>query len=117
MNPMRRLPRRLLVIALVAGTAWWLLPRAPESARGQTPTAPARTGQSLQWQGVASCAAMACHNMNGPKGTERSEYSTWVAFDPHAKAYLALFNDRSRLIEKNLKKLKDLSEAHPENNP
>lgn len=113
---MRRLPRRLLMSVLVAGTVWWLLPHPADPARAQTAGEPVPSSAGLQWQGVASCAAMACHHMNGLPGTERSEYSTWVAFDPHAKAYLALFNDRSRLIEKNLKKLKDLDDAHPEKN-
>jgi hypothetical protein len=45
--------------------------------------------------GVASCAAMACHHANGTLGSKGSEYSTWVAIDPHARAYRTLFNDRS----------------------
>src|SRR5438067_10118118 len=36
-----------------------------------------------QLQGVASCASMACHHGNGPKGAWRSEYTTWVTYDPH----------------------------------
>jgi hypothetical protein len=46
---------------------------------------------------------MACHNANGPKGSWRSEYTTWAANDPHAKAYEALFDRKSTDIAKNLR--------------
>lgn len=52
--------------------------------------------------GVASCAAGSCHHGNGNLGSKGSEYSTWIAIDPHAKAYRALFNADSRRIQKNL---------------
>lgn len=75
-------------------------------AVGGTPSAVAD-----QPQGVASCAAAACHNQNGPKGSLRSEYTTWAAYDPHARAYEVLYNDRSRRI---MKLLKPREEPHPE---
>src|SRR5207249_3001755 len=37
-------------------------------------------------------------------------------YDPHRKAYTALYEERSKLIEKNLKKLATLEEAKPEAN-
>lgn len=52
--------------------------------------------------GVATCASAACHHGNGELGSRGSEYSTWIAVDPHAKAYRALFNADSRRIQKNL---------------
>jgi hypothetical protein len=54
-------------------------------------------------QGVASCAATACHNANGPPGSQGSEYTTWAAADPHARAYRVLFEERSVRMAKNLK--------------
>jgi hypothetical protein len=52
--------------------------------------------------GVATCASAACHHGNGDLGTKGSEYSTWIAVDPHARAYQALFNADSRRIQTNL---------------
>jgi hypothetical protein len=54
--------------------------------------------------GVASCASMACHHGNGPRGSPGSEYSTWVAVDPHAKAYRVLFNAESQRMHEALAK-------------
>ena len=66
---------------------------------------------NFEWQGVASCAATACHGGNGPTGSKGSEYTTWVLYDSHAKAYQVLLNDRSRLIKKNLGRLSSAKEA------
>jgi hypothetical protein len=66
------------------------------------------------WSGSASCASMACHNADGPRGAKGSEYSTWVTFDPHARAYTILLGDRSRQIEKNYRQHRTLAEAHAE---
>jgi hypothetical protein len=72
----------------------------------------------LKWLGVASCASAACHHGNGPQGSAGSEYSTWVSYDPHARAYQALYNLPAKQIEKNLnKKLADVLDARPEENP
>src|SRR4051794_29891733 len=71
----------------------------------------------LQLQGVASSTAKPCHNGGGSRGEKRSEYSTWIAHDKHARAYLVLLEQASRQIEANLKDLRDLKEAHPETNP
>jgi len=56
---------------------------------------------------------MACHHFNGAKGEARSEYSTWSAWDKHARAYAVLENDRSRRIVHNLY----YSEADPDKVP
>jgi hypothetical protein len=62
---------------------------------------------AFQYQGVASCASVACHHGNGPNGTKGSEYTTWIAQnDPHSRAYTVLFDARSLLIAKNLNRLK-----------
>jgi hypothetical protein len=76
-------------------------------------TDPAR----LHLQGVGSCSAASCHGYNGPKGSKGSEYTTWVTHDPHSRAYTVLFEERSRLIEKNLHQLERLALARPEKDP
>jgi hypothetical protein len=79
------------------------------------PAAPSLS--SFTYQGVASCASVACHHGNGAKGSKGSEYTTWIAHnDPHSRAYTVLFDPQSLLIEKNLKGLKDLKEARPHTN-
>jgi hypothetical protein len=67
-----------------------------------------------QYQGVASCAAAACHNGNGPRGSKGSEYTTWMAHDPHSRAHSVLSEPRSRLIVKHYRGLKSAQEARPE---
>src|SRR5262249_36957750 len=52
--------------------------------------------------GTGSCASAACHNADGPRGSWRSEYGTWINFDPHAQAYAVLYDDRSKTIQDNL---------------
>jgi hypothetical protein len=90
---------RVLLVALVAvGSV--VLQRAP--ATGQPTTAGQPAPAEPHYFGVASCSSMACHNFNGIKGTPRSEYSTWAAYDKHAKAFQVLSNDRSARIVKNL---------------
>jgi hypothetical protein len=50
---------------------------------------------SLELQGVASCAAASCHGANDFNPKKGSEYSIWVASDPHRKAYRVLSDPRS----------------------
>jgi hypothetical protein len=57
---------------------------------------------------VASCASAACHHGNGPPGSKGSEYTTWAARDPHARAYSVLFDERSREVVRTLKGLKEV---------
>jgi hypothetical protein len=64
---------------------------------------PSRTvADGPQSLGVASCAAAACHNGNGPPASQGSEYTTWASRDPHSRAYQVLFDERSLLMAKNL---------------
>jgi hypothetical protein len=110
----------LLAVAAVAGIAA-LLGRGEsrslarqEEAPTPTPLPAASSSSTFSYQGVASCAAVACHHGNGPSGTKGSEYTTWIAQgDPHSRAYTVLFDRRSLLIEKNLKGLPDLKQAQP----
>src|ERR1700722_3780000 len=95
---MRRLYPHLAIssLALLVAAAGVVWPRA--SAR-QTERLPSPEPRTL---GVAGCAAMACHHGNGSPGRKGSEYSTWVAVDPHAKAYQTLFKEESRRMQANL---------------
>jgi len=94
--------RLILTSAVFAGGVWlaWPRPTAGQHS-GQPAQAPAPAGK-VEFFGTASCASMACHHFNGPKGSLRSEYSTWAAHDKHARAYAVLFNDRSVRMARNL---------------
>jgi hypothetical protein len=92
-----------LTVAVVAGD---------EGRRAAAPR-PAEA-PAWQYQGVASCAAAACHNGNGPRGTRGSEYTTWMAYDPHSRAHSVLSEPRSRQIVKNYRQLKTAQEAQPQ---
>lgn len=94
---MVRLVVPLGVIVAVALVAGW--PRAADP-----PALPPADHTGVKTLGVASCASMACHHGNGPRGSPGSEYSTWVAVDPHAKAYRVLFNPESRRLHESLAK-------------
>lgn len=55
--------------------------------------------------GVASCAGSTCHGAVAPwrdSNVLQNEYTTWMAKDPHSKAYSVLLNDQSKRIAKNL---------------
>jgi hypothetical protein len=79
-----------LLVALAAGCS------APSAPAGKpAPAPPPAVGQ---WLGAGSCASAGCHNANGLKGELRSEYTTWVLHDKHARAYEVLLNKRSKDI-------------------
>jgi hypothetical protein len=113
---MRR-PHPLWLLLPVLAAAWAAWPRL--AARPAAPPPVPGGGAAFPWQaqGVASCASMACHHFNGPKGSKGSEYTTWVSCDPHARAYTTLFEERSRLILRNLRQLAEVALAHPERDP
>jgi hypothetical protein len=67
---------------------------------------PAAQAPKVLWLGSGSCAAMGCHNANGLSGEQRSEYTTWVSHDRHARAYEVLYSVKSRTISANLKRPK-----------
>jgi hypothetical protein len=68
----------------------------------------------LQYLGVSTCAAAACHNGNGPRGSKGSEYTTWLTHDPHSRAFTVLLGSRSRTIVKNYRRLRTAEEARPD---
>jgi hypothetical protein len=102
-----------VVMAAVAGD---------EGAR-PTPVVPAgaaprrEEGTDLQYQGVTTCAAAACHNGNGPRGSKGSEYTTWLAHDPHSRAYAVLSEPRSRAMVENYRRLKTPQGARADKDP
>ena len=106
----RNLVRPLPLILLLAATCWSaivngrnVLSSPPTQAERLPPAKSVESAHRAELQGAASCASMACHNANGPKGSWRSEYTTWAAYDAHAKAYEALFDKKSSDIAKNLR--------------
>jgi hypothetical protein len=112
-QPVDRTMRRafFLVIPLAGVAAVLAGDDGPPPGRPETPAVSARP--NLQYQGVASCAAAACHNGNGPRGSVGSEYTTWMAYDPHSRAHSVLSEPRSLLIVKNYRGLKTVQEARP----
>lgn len=88
----------------VAWLVWRPVPRP-------TPRQELPTVSRAPYQGVASCAASACHGRPDP-ASHGGEWSTWSRRDPHARAYDVLLQDRSRQIEQRLNP--DRGEPHPE---
>jgi hypothetical protein len=104
-------------MAVAAGVrVGWLSAGAEGPRPAAAPTA-ADPCPECRLRGAGSCAAAACHNGNGPKGTKGSEYTTWVSRDPHADAFAVLYNERSQQIEKNLGQLAADKKPHPEGDP
>ncbi len=112
---MRPLKPHKMRPAYIFGTTFALcvLAVSPRSLPAQTlrPTQPA-----LRYVGTGSCAALACHGgRREPLGLKGSEYSFWSTYDPHRKAYGVLFDDRSKIIERNYRRLGSVEKAAPEN--
>ncbi|WP_435017367.1 multiheme c-type cytochrome [Tundrisphaera sp. TA3] len=64
------------------------------------------------WVGTGSCAALACHGQRSdPARAGGAEYAYWASYDPHNKAFSVLFDDRSRQIEANYRRLVDVDNA------
>jgi hypothetical protein len=84
----------------------------PETATQRTPRR--QEVPALRYQGAASCAAAACHNANGPQGSRGSEYTTWMAHDPHSRAYTVLTEPRSYAIVKKYRRSQSVPEARPD---
>lgn len=110
-------PLILLSAGPLAALLWGEMFRSPAASdpmpAASSDASPA-AAHKTEWQGVASCAATACHGGNGVKGSKGSEYTTWSLYDNHTKAYEVLSNERSQNIEKNLHRLKSVKDAHAE---
>ena len=97
------MPRLLLPLGLIliaSGSALWV--GRPRAAEALAPPADATKREAFAPVGVSGCAAAACHHGNGERGTKGSEYSTWIAVDPHAKAYDALYKPESALMHEKM---------------
>ncbi len=111
-------PTRVLLICL-GGLVLLLARAASPSAVGQEKAQAPQAGDDspypldLQFLGTSSCASMACHNGNGPRGALRSEYTTWVVHDRHARAYDVLFDLKSQTIIKNLNRARTETKLRP----
>jgi hypothetical protein len=113
-----RLPQVLLPIALIGLGVWlrWPLARLsadppPLASGADTSTA---SGDSTKWLGAVSCASAACHNANGPQGSKGSEYTTWIGYDKHEKAYTVLLEPRSQTMVANYRHLQAGQVPHAE---
>jgi hypothetical protein len=90
-----------MATVLLGGVVVWLGqgPPTPPTASA-APVPPQAGSRPPVILGVSSCAAAACHNANGPRESRGSEYGTWAAVDPHARAYEVLLGERSQQIQK-----------------
>lgn len=94
-------PRRWLftmVILLPAACPAWYGMSSSANVANPASVAP-RGNVPRQFMGAGSCAAAACHNGSAVPG---NEHTLWITRDRHAKAYETLFEDRSKVIQKNL---------------
>src|SRR5262249_40385234 len=96
-HPMQRRSVRLVVPAsapillLILAGVLGLPDRAPlPPAPPPLPVPPAR------YLGMTSCATAGCHHGNEAPGAARSEFSTYEALDPHARAFRSLRTEQSR---------------------
>jgi hypothetical protein len=93
----------LVTLTLTAITAS-LCRRAPMEARAQDAAPikrPAEAIRGSQLQGSQSCATAVCHG-GAELHERRSEFTTWLSLDPHARAYDTLLGPQSQAIAKNL---------------
>jgi hypothetical protein len=111
----RTIPLLLALAATVAVFAWNSGgPPARPDTPAPPPAPPREEEAGLRYQGAASCAAAACHNGNGPRGSRGSEYTTWMAHDPHARAHTVLTEPRSYAILKDYRRSSAAPEARPD---
>jgi hypothetical protein len=91
-----------LVLALMAGS-YCLWPNAtqPNLIASHQESPEILPDPRPCWLGVSSCTAAACHG-GGLKGSKGSEYDTFAASDPHARAYKVLLTERSAQMIRNL---------------
>ncbi|MGL4461082.1 MAG: multiheme c-type cytochrome, partial [Planctomycetia bacterium] len=84
-------------------------PAALPTAAAYSVVVDAHDPLALKYNGASSCSAQACHGDNGKPGAVGSEYSTWIFYDPHARAHESLYEPLSQQI---VKKMKLATAAH-----
>jgi hypothetical protein len=108
-------------LILVAGTVSflglcccfrWSSVAAQERSDGPADTSTSRA--AVEWLGISSCTAVACHGSTSGRAAKGGEYTTWLSYDKHGQAYEALLSPRSAIIEKNFRHLADVKSAHAE---
>jgi hypothetical protein len=82
------------------------------SARAQDSPPATIAAQSVvtAYKGSGSCSAVTCHGSIAPlsgSSVLRNEHTTWIADDPHSRAFQVLFDERSRRIARNLARGKE----------
>jgi hypothetical protein len=76
-------------------------PAAAKNADGKKET----TSSAAHIAGRSSCSGRACHggfDAAAGGGAQQNEFTTWLAFDKHARAFDVLKGDRARRMAKNL---------------
>jgi len=99
----------LPVLLLAASAPAQQTPEAPPPAPLEAPPPPGTPGAEPtpagRYVGVATCASATCHGSTVPLDATpvlQNEYYTWLQKDRHAGAYELLFDERSRVIARNL---------------
>lgn len=98
------------IAASILLLATFFLGQPPVPGRDAPPAKPSdgkkhesETGSSIA--GRASCSGRACHGGFEPAaggGVQQNEFTTWLAYDKHARAFDALLSDRAKRMAKNL---------------
>src|SRR5437762_3083998 len=104
MNLPRGCPMRRVILSLAVGLVALLPALAWVDRRNDCPEPPPLKHSFKRWEaetnlkvvGTGSCASSACHGGPENHGAKGSEYSTWIAVDPHAKAFRVLYNAESK---------------------
>ncbi len=92
---------RVLVAAAVLSIAGVARAQSPQGEQAAADARP-HAGTHL---GVATCASSLCHGSARPlsaRNVQQNEYVTWSHFDPHARAYAVLLEEKGRRIAKHL---------------
>jgi hypothetical protein len=89
----------VVVLIIIGGSGQ---PQARTDGDTFKPGVAVPAGPKLAFQGVASCASTACHHSTTVKGIGRNEYTIWATRDPHARAFVILFEEPALQIVKNL---------------
>src|SRR5207253_1375141 len=73
----------LTAVAVMVGGLWLRPSAAKDPAPYTTDYNPPPSPGDLHWQGAVSCSSAACHGKDAPQGSKGTEYSTFLAVDPH----------------------------------
>ncbi|RUL88395.1 hypothetical protein [Tautonia sociabilis] len=90
------------VTALVPLTSWLAAPEPSPGREDRSGAVSEPPAGGTPRVGSTSCSGRGCHGKVAPAGTEGSEFNTWARLDPHATAFLVLFDCRSESIQRNL---------------